>query len=169
MIKIRPLVVLAVVAVLLALPAVALAQNTSTVTGTVNIAQRIALPNNAVVTVQVAEIRASGPAQVIAEQTFTTNGAQSPIQFSLQYDKARINTNSSYTVQGNIKINGQLRYSTSTAYRVITQGNPTTVAITVNAVGSLPNTSGGSNLLLGALLLGALLLVVRQLRLRMSH
>ncbi|HEU5099129.1 MAG TPA: hypothetical protein VFU22_08920, partial [Roseiflexaceae bacterium] len=66
------------------------------------------------------------------------------------------------------KINGQTRYSTSTAYRVITQGNPTTVAITMNAVGSLPNTSGGTNLLLGALLLGALLLLVRQLRLRMS-
>ena len=169
MIKIRSLIALAIVAVLLALPAAALAQNTSSVTGTVNIRQRVALPNNAVVTVQIAEVRQGAPALVIAEQTFTTNGAQSPIPFTIQYDKARVNTNAIYIVQGNIKINGQVRYSTTSQYRVITQGNPTNIAVTVDAIGSLPNTSGGSNLLLAALLLGALLLLVRQLRMRMSH
>ena len=167
MIKIRALIVL-VAAVLLALPAAALAQNTSTVTGTANILPRVALPNNAVVTVQLAELRAGAPALVIAEQTFTTNGAQAPFPFTLQYDKGRINTNSSYIVQGNIKVSGQMRYSTSTPYRVITQGNPTNVAITMNAVGTLPNTSGRTGLLLGALLLGVLLLLVRQLRLRLG-
>jgi putative lipoprotein len=168
MIKIRFLIVL-VVSMLLALPAAALAQNTSTVTGTVNLRQRIALPNNAVVAVQIAEVRQGAPALVIAEQTFTTNGAQSPIQFSIQYDKARVNTSAVYIVQGNLKINGQLRYSTSSQYRVITQGNPTNVAVTMDGIGSLPNSSAGTNLLLGALLLGALLLLVRQLRLRMNH
>ena len=167
MIKIRFLIVL-VVALLLALPAAALAQNTSTVTGTVNLRQRIALPNNAVVSVQIAEVRQGASALVIAEQTLTTNGAQSPFQFSIQYDKARINTNAIYIVQGNIKVNGQTRYSTTAQYRVITQGNPTNISVTVDAIGSLPNTSGGSNLLIGALALGALLLLVRQLRLRMS-
>jgi len=169
MIKNRFLIVLAVVAMLLALPAAALAQNTSTVTGTVNIRQRIALPNNAVLAVQLAEVRQGASALVIAEQTFTTSGAQSPIPFTIQYDKARINTAAIYIVQGNIKVNGQVRYSTTTQYRVITQGNPTAVAVTVDGVGSLPNSSGGTNLLLGALLLGALLLLVRQLRLRMNH
>ncbi|HJZ50209.1 MAG TPA: YbaY family lipoprotein [Roseiflexaceae bacterium] len=166
MIKIRALIVL-VAAALLALPAAALAQNTSTVTGTANIVPRVTLPNNAVVTVQLAELRAGAPALVIAEQTFTTNGAQAPFPFTLQYDKGRINTNSSYIVQGNIKVSGQMRYSTSTPYRVITQGNPTNVAITMNAVGTLPSASGGTGLLLGALLLGVLLLLVRQLRLRL--
>lgn len=167
MTKIRALIALAIIAVLLALPAAALAQNTSTVTGTVNLVPRIALPNNAVVTVQLAELRAGAPALVIAEQTFTTNGAQAPFPFTLQYDKSRINTNSSYIVQGNIKVSSQVRYSTTTPYRVITQGNPTNMAITMYAVGTLPNTSGGTNLLLGALLLGALLLLTRQLRLRL--
>ena len=167
MTKIRSLIVLAVTAALLVLPTAALAQNTSTVTGTVNIAQRIALPNNAVVAVQLAELRAGAPALVIAEQTFATNGAQAPFPFTLQYDKNRITTSSSYIVQGNIKVGGQMRYTTYTPYRVITQGNPTTVAITMNAVGSLPNTSGGTNLLLGALVLGALLLLTRHLRLRL--
>lgn len=167
MTKIRSLIVLAIAAVLLALPAAALAQNTSTVTGTINIRQRIALPNNAVVTAQLAEVRQGASGLVIAEQTFTTNGAQPPIPFTIQYDKARINTNSIYIVQGNIKINGQVRYTTTTQYRVITQGNPTNVAVIMDTVGSLPGASSGTNLLLGALLLGALLLVIRQLRLRL--
>jgi len=168
MLKIRSLISLAIAAVLLTLPAAALAQNTASVTGTVNIRPLVTVPNNAVVTVQLADASVQGaPAKVISEQTFTTNGAQPPFPFTLQYDKARIVTTGVYIVQGNIKVNGQLRYSTTNAYRVITQGSPTNVAITMNVVGTLPNTAGGSGLLLGALLLGALLLLVRVLRTRL--
>ena len=150
---------------LLVLPAAALAQNTSTVTGTANLRQRVALPNNAVVTMQLADASVQGaPAKVISEQSFITNGAQAPFPFSLPYDKARIATNGTYIVQGNIKVNGQVRFTTTTAYRVITQGNPTSVAVIMDAVGTLPNTAGGTNLLLSALLLGALLLLTHRLR-----
>ena len=167
MTKIRSLIVLVVTAVLLALPAAALAQNTSTVTGTVNLRQKVALPNNAVVTMQLAEVRQGAPALVISQQVFTTNGAQAPLPFSIMYDKGRINTSAVYIVQGNITVSGQVRFSTTTQYRVITQGNPTSVAVVMDAVGSLPNTAAGTNLLLGALVLGALLLLIRQLRLRL--
>jgi putative lipoprotein len=170
MLKIRSLLTLAIAAVLLALPAAALAQNTSSVTGTANIRQRIALPNNAVVTMQLADVsRAGAPGQVIAEQSFSANGAQAPFPFTLQYDKARITTTGVYIVQGNIKVNGQLRYTTTVAYRVITQGNPTNVAVTMDAAGRLPNAASGTSLLLGALLLGALLLIVRLLRVRLLN
>ena len=168
MLKIRSLISLAIAAVLLALPAAALAQNTSSVTGTATTRQRIALPNNAVITMQLADISRQGaPAQVIAEQSFSANGGQAPFPFTLQYDKGRITTNGIYTVQGNIKVNGQLRYTTTVAYRVITQGSPTNVAVTMDAVGTLPNTAGGTGLLFGALLLGALLLLTRLLRMRL--
>ena len=170
MLKIRSLISLAIAAVLLVLPSAAQAQNTSNVTGTANLRQRIALPNNAVVTLQLADISRQGvPAQVITEQIFTANGAQAPFPFTLQYDKARITTTGVYIVQGNIKVNGQVRYTTTTAYRVITQGNPTAVAVTMDAVGTLPNTAGGTNLLLGALLLGALLLLTRLLRMQLLN
>jgi putative lipoprotein len=169
MLKIRSLISLAIAAVLLALPAAALAQNTSSVTGTANIRQRIALPNNAVITMQLADISRQGaPAQVIAEQSFSANGAQAPFPFTLQYDKGRIATNGVYIVQGNIKVNGQVRYTTTVAYRVITQGSPTNVAVTLDAVGTLPNTASGTGLLLSALVLGALLLLTRVLRMRLA-
>jgi uncharacterized lipoprotein YbaY len=165
MLKIRSLISLAIAAVLLILPTTALAQNTSSVTGTINTRQRVTIPNNAVVTIQLADASRQGaPAQVIAQQTFNANGAQAPFPFTLQYDKGQITTTGVYIVQGNIKVNGQVRYTTTSAFRVITQGNPTAVGVTMEAVGTLPNTAGGTNLLLGALLLGALLLVTRLLR-----
>lgn len=168
MLKIRSLTCLALIALLLALPAAALAQNTSSVTGTVNLRQRIALPNNAIVTVQLADTSRQGaPARVLSQQAFSANGAQAPFPFTLQYDKGQITTTGTYIVQGNIKVDGQLRYTTTTAFRVITQGTPTTIAITMDAVGSLPNTAGGTNLLLGALLLMVLLLLTRLLRTRL--
>jgi putative lipoprotein len=169
MLKIRSLISLAVAAVLLILPTAAQAQNTSTVTGTINIKPPATLPNNAIVTIQLADASRQGaPALVISQQSFNTNGAQAPFPFTLQYDKGQIVTTGVYIVQGNIKINNQLRYTTTSAYRVITQGNPTSVVVTMNAVGTLPNTAGGINLLLGALLLGALLVVMRLLRMRLT-
>jgi uncharacterized lipoprotein YbaY len=165
MLKIRSLITLAIAAALLTLPAAALAQNTSSVTGTINIGQRITFPNNAIVTVQLADISRQGaPAQVLAQQSFSANGAQAPFPFTLQYDKGQITTSGIYIVQGNIKIDGQLRYTTTRPFRVITQGNPTATTVTMDVVGALPNTAGGTNLLLGALLLVALLLLTRLLR-----
>src|SRR5690349_16296203 len=170
MLKIRSLITLAIAAVLLILPATALAQNTSSVTGTINIRQRVTIPNNAIITIQLANIvRQGAPAQVLAQQTFSANGAQPPFPFTLQYDKGQITTNGIYIVQGNIKVNGQLRYTTTSAFRVITQGSPTAISVTMDAVGTLPNTAGGTNLLLGALLLGALLLAVRLLRIQLLN
>jgi uncharacterized lipoprotein YbaY len=120
-----------------------------------------------VVTVQLADTsRAGAPAQVIAEQTFTTNGAQAPFPFKLQYSPLQIAVNHTYIVQGNIKVGGQLRYTTTTAYRVITQGSPATAAVFMDAV-PLPNTSAGTQRLLAALLLAVLLVLARLLRQRL--
>jgi putative lipoprotein len=166
--KARLLLALVVVAMLLLLPAAALAQSTGTVTGTAVIAQRIALPNNAVLTVQLADAsRAGAPAQVIAEQKRTTNGAQSPFPFTLTYDIARIAANGIYIVQGNVTVNGQLRFTTTQQYRVITGGNPSTVTITLVAV-TLPRSGSGSWLLAVAIVLLALAVGVHMLRSRLN-
>jgi putative lipoprotein len=166
--KARSLLALVVLVTLLALPAAVLAQNTGSVTGTANILQRIALPNNAVVTIQLADVsRADAPAQVIAQQRITTNGAQAPFAFNLQYDKGRIATNGIYIVQGNITVGGQIRYSTTRQYRVLTGGNPSTASVTLDAV-TLPRTSSVTWLPALAGLLLALALGVHLLRSRLS-
>jgi putative lipoprotein len=150
---------------LLALPAAVLAQNTGSVVGSANLRQRVALPNNAVVTIQLADAtRADAPAQVIAEQRIPTNGAQAPFAFNLQYDRGRIAANGIYIVQGNITIGGQRRYSTTRQYRVLTGGNSNTASIVLEAL-SLPGTSGRSSLPALAGLILALALGVHLLRL----
>lgn len=130
---------------LLALPGLASAQ-AAAVSGTITYRDRIAIPANAVVTVQIAEVPAAGrPGAVIAEQRFTTNGAQPPFRYSITYDPARIDAAKQYTVQSNISVGGQLRYTTNSVYRVITGGAPVAdVNMVLVATTRLPPTSGGA-------------------------
>jgi putative lipoprotein len=131
---------------LLGLAAPANAQGTAAVSGTITYRDRSTLPANAVVTVQIAEIGTGGRSgTVVAEQRFTTNGAQPPFRYSITYDPARIDAAKQYTVQANITVNGQSRYTTNSIYRVITSGAPVSnVNITLVGTGNLPNTSGGT-------------------------
>ncbi|MGQ9928267.1 MAG: YbaY family lipoprotein [Chloroflexaceae bacterium] len=52
--------------------------------------------------------------------------------------------NASYTVQSDISVNNQVRYSTNTIVPVITSGAPTQNVTMVLVARSLPNTSGGA-------------------------
>ena len=120
------------------------------VTGTVTYLQRIALPANAVVSVQLVNVsRQDAPAVVLAEQTGPTNGQSPPYPFTLQYDPIQIVANNSYAVQARITVDGQLRFISTQAYWVITQGRPTAnVEVVVDAVNSgtapTPPASGGT-------------------------
>lgn len=169
--------VVLVVAALLAVPAAALAQTTSSVKGTAVIRQRVALPNNAVVTFQLLDAsRAGAAAIVLSEQKITTDGKQAPFQFDLPYEPARIQQNGSYVVRGDIAVDGRLRYTTTSQYRVITGGNPTTVTIILEPVGGaapaptpLPETADGTTLLAIAAVLIALVYGIRFLRPRIAR
>lgn len=141
----RAAVALLFVLLLLALPAQAGAQTASVVGGTLNYRDRTTLPASAVVTVQIARVEGNRAPEVIAEQRFTTNGAQPPFRFSLPYDPARIDQNATYTVQANIAVSGQARYTSNALVPVITRGNPTqNVVVNLVATGRLPNTNAGS-------------------------
>ncbi len=100
---------------------------TATVTGTVTYLDRSALPENAVIDVELVDAsRADAPATVLASQSITAGGAQVPIPFALAYDPAQINPGALVLVQARITIDGQLRYISQTAIPVITNGGPTT-------------------------------------------
>jgi putative lipoprotein len=160
----RLLLALLAVALLLALPGAALAQ-IANITGTINLQPYTTLPSNALVTVQLADVT-HVPATLIAQQQFTTNGAQAPLSFTLPYDQSKIASSEIYSVQGHISVTGQVHYSTNTQYRVLTGGYGTTVSITMVPV-SLPNTSSGTWLLGVAALFLALVLVIGLLRPRL--
>ncbi len=105
----------------------AFAQSSAQVTGTLTYLPRIALPDDAVVNVQLQEVsRADAPATVLAEQEFVTGGAQVPLPFALDYDPTAIAEQLTYVVRATIRANdGQLLWTTDTFVPVITQGNPT--------------------------------------------
>jgi putative lipoprotein len=155
--------------VLLSVPGMVSAQSTAAVSGTLTYRERIALPANAIVTVQIAELRAGAMPLVIAEQRFTTNGAQPPFRYTIAYDPTRINSSAQYTIQSNISVDGQVRFSTNQVYRVITGGAPVSdVNIMLVASGTGPNlppTSGGAlplTLAGLALVAAAMLFIVRR-------
>lgn len=107
------------------------------ITGNVTYMERIALPPDAVVQVQLQDVsRADAPAIVLGDQTITASH-QVPIPFRIEYDPKQIVENHTYSLTARITIDGQLRWTNTTAILVLTQGNPKeNVSIRVSQVGS---------------------------------
>jgi len=97
------------------------------VTGEIVYKQKIALPDDAVVCVQIQNISlADAPAQVIGEQTYVTEGQQVPLPFAVPYDPADIEENMMYGLSIRIEAaDGTLLFINDTSIPVITNGNPT--------------------------------------------
>jgi len=108
----------------------------SVVTGTVTYLQRIALPPQVSVLVKLEDVSLQDvPAKLISEQRIEMAGKQVPIPFTLQYDPAKIDPKGTYNVSAQIVLGDQLLFTSDTAHRVITGGNPTnSVEIIVQAV-----------------------------------
>jgi putative lipoprotein len=97
------------------------------VTGTVTYLVRIALPEDAVVTVRLQDISlADAPAELIGEQVIETKGKQVPIPYEIEYDATQIKENNAYSISACIEdSSGKLLFISDTVYPVITRGNPT--------------------------------------------
>jgi uncharacterized lipoprotein YbaY len=106
------------------------------VSGTVSYRQRIALPPEAQLVLKLEDVSlADAPSVVIAEKTIETAGRQVPIPFVLTYDPDEIQPQNRYVVRAQIFYGDQLRWTSTTAYLVITQDSPTDVTIELEQVG----------------------------------
>jgi putative lipoprotein len=99
----------------------------ASVTGNVTYLQRIALPDDAVVTVQIQDTsRQDVAAEVIGEQVIETEGQQVPISYEVSYDPDVIEDNHTYTMSARITDGeGNLLFINDTAIPVITRDSPT--------------------------------------------
>lgn len=97
-----------------------------TVTGVVTYRERIALPPDAVATVQIQDVSlADAPARVIGEQVIAPAG-QVPISFAVGYRPSEIDPRFRYIVRAEIRDgSGRLLFTTTMSYPVITLGNLT--------------------------------------------
>jgi putative lipoprotein len=105
------------------------------VAGTVSYLEKIALPSDAMITVQLQDVSiADAPATVIGE-TIITEFDEIPIPFAVSYDPEVIDTRNTYALQVRITDGeGNLLFINTTSYPVITQGNPSEVEVMVEPV-----------------------------------
>lgn len=110
------------------------------VSGTAAYRQRIALPPDAVLTVRIEDVsRADAQASVLAESSQAFGDRQVPIPFTLAVLRAAIDARSTYAVRATITVGGQLRFTTTRHYPVLTREASNRVDLMLEAV--LPGTS----------------------------
>ncbi|MDH3494694.1 MAG: YbaY family lipoprotein, partial [Acidobacteriota bacterium] len=113
------------------------------VTGTVTYSTRTALPRNAILTVRLVDIsNQNAPARLIAEQRIDLTG-RVPVSFQLRFKEADIVFRNQYAVEAEISSGATVLYKNDVTSRVLTQGNPNYVEITVvPVVVSTPQNEG---------------------------
>jgi putative lipoprotein len=101
--------------------------STTQVTGTVTYRPRIALPPDAVITVQIQDVSlADATAEIIGEQVIQAEGQQVPFAYAVSYDPDEIQPNDRYSMSARIEDGeGMLLFTSDTNIPVITEGNPT--------------------------------------------
>ncbi|WP_318483605.1 YbaY family lipoprotein [Photobacterium leiognathi] len=84
-----------------------------TLKGTVGYRERIVLPDNARIVVSLVETNAqdNNSSKVISQHSFLAEGAQPPVEFTLQYMKSKILPDTSYRVIATIEVDDKLLFS----------------------------------------------------------
>ncbi|MFC1915525.1 YbaY family lipoprotein [Chloroflexota bacterium] len=127
-----------IIFIILAIILIAGCANTATVTGTVTYRERIALlTQGVVVTIKVEDIsRADAPAVTIGEQIIENPSHQVPIPFEIEYNPDDINERYTYAMRVRIEVDGELWFTNTSRYQVITRGNPTSnIEVVLEKVG----------------------------------
>ena len=111
------------------------AQAFVTVSGSAAYLQRIAMPPEAVLTVRVEDVsRADASATVLAETREAFGQRQVPLAYSVKVPRSAIDPRMRYAVRATISVGGDLRFTTTRSYPVLTHGAPNTVDLTLAAV-----------------------------------
>lgn len=86
--------------------------------GEVTYRERMALPDNAVVSVELADVSlADAPAAVIGKQEISPSG-QVPVHFEIKFDDSVIKPNMTYALQARITVDNQLWFINDTRHEV---------------------------------------------------
>ncbi|WP_025675037.1 YbaY family lipoprotein [Salinivibrio socompensis] len=98
----------------------------ASVSGTLVYRERLALPENASVTVRLVEMKTmDSPGKVISRQSFVTKGQQVPLHFVLNYDPSQISAAHDYVITAQIDVSERPLFITNTINKVITDTNHT--------------------------------------------
>lgn len=107
-----------------------------TVTGSIAYRERIALPPTAQVEITLSDVSLmDAPSRTLAQQSFTANGRQVPLPFTLTIDQRPLDPRGSYAVAARITdASGKLMFITDTRNSVTFDGRPVIDLGTLNLV-----------------------------------
>jgi len=109
------------------------------ITGTVTYMARMALPPDAAIDVRLEDVSlADAPAKLVAENIFVLGQNQVPVPFQLPYNPAEIRPSHRYSIRANITVDGDLLFTTTQLYPVLTSGASTDVALLLERVQNSP-------------------------------
>jgi heat shock protein HslJ len=107
------------------------------VRGTVAYRERMALPADATVDVWITDIGSGVVTMaILGVTTVPANGRQVPLPFELTLDPSRVDADRPYGIRAVIRAGGQTLFETREPTPVLTQGQPTTVALMLTRVPS---------------------------------
>jgi len=106
----------------------------SHITGNLSYGEPVTLAAGSHLELRLTDVSSDGPALEIAKTVAAIHAL--PYAYSLDYDAAKIDPQHRYTIDARIISNGVPRFSTDTAYEVLTQGHGAQRDITVIANGS---------------------------------
>ncbi|QDX30777.1 YbaY family lipoprotein [Dickeya poaceiphila] len=94
-----------------------------TVTGTINIRQKIALPPDSVLTVTVSDASIPDvPSKVISQRVIRTEGQQAPFRFVLPYNPSEIRPDARILLSAAVAINNRVTLITEHVMPVVSNG-----------------------------------------------
>lgn len=106
----------------------------ATVTGTVTYRQRIALPADAVVRVQLLDVSLMDTsARLLGEQVIQPEHSV-PIPFVIEYDPGQVDERMSYSVSASIRSGARLLFVSDVNYPVLTRGNSNRVDLVLKMI-----------------------------------
>lgn len=105
------------------------------VTGNLTYMERMALPDDAVITVNLSDISlADAPAKVISTVSFPSDGRQVPFNFTLPFTAEQVKNAQTIAVSARITQGERLLFTTTSVNQVLTQGNPSTANLVLERV-----------------------------------
>jgi uncharacterized lipoprotein YbaY len=114
----------------------------SVISGTLVYRERMPLPVDAIVTVQIDNLTRPYYSVKDGYTSFRPNG-ETNIPFEIAYDETYINTQDIYQIRAIVTSGGRTILETRQPQRVITQGNPSQVSLQLVAIGGANSNVGG--------------------------
>jgi putative lipoprotein len=112
---------------------------TMAVTGTVAYLEKIALPPQAVIELQLRELPVADArehATLVMEQKIALGNRQVPVSFELKVDVGKISPKRAYSLTARILVNDTTWFYSAHGYLVLTQGNPSHVDMILDRAGT---------------------------------